>query len=79
MVELYALKMGKDKMKKILENAGVVFETGIMTLLKEGGYQDKLFPPYVYEKFFEILALDGEEFVHFTELLPYLMIFFLFS
>ena len=37
------------------------------------------FPPEVYDRFFEHLASDGEEFIHFNNLLPYLMVFFLHS
>ena len=79
LIELYTEKMGKEKIAKILRYTGVRFEGGIMSVFREGGYQDKAFPPYAYEKFFEILAIDGEEFVHFNNLLPYLMVFFLYS
>lgn len=41
--------MGKEKMKKILENTGVKFDSGLKTLFKEGGYSKKLFTPDIYE------------------------------
>lgn len=71
--------MGKERMKRLLENAGVKFESGLMALFKEGAYADQAFTPEIYEQFFNILSSDGENFVHFNNLLPYLMVFFLFS
>eukprot|EP00347_Sterkiella_histriomuscorum_P000835 403374334 len=78
-VEIYAEKMGKQRIKNILQYTGVKFDSGIMTLFKEGGYSNQAFTPDIYERFFEILASDGEDFVHFNNILPYLMTFFLFS
>jgi len=66
-------------MKAILENSGVKFDSGIKAIFKEGGYSNSAFTPEIYEQFFEKLASDGEDFVHFNNLLPYLMIFFIFS
>ncbi|CDW83446.1 UNKNOWN [Stylonychia lemnae] len=79
LLELYAEKMGKEKMKAILQNTGVKFDSGIKAIFKEGGYSNQAFTPEIYDQFFEILASDGEDFVHFNNLLPYLMIFFLSS
>lgn len=39
-IETIANKMGKERMKKILESAGVKFDSGIMALFKEGAYSD---------------------------------------
>jgi len=66
-------------MKKLLVFAGVKFQTGIVSLFKEKDYPNQAFHPYVYESLFEQLASDGEDFVHFNNFMPYLMIFFLFS
>ena len=49
LIELYAEKIGKDKMKLILQHSGVIFDSGIKAIFKEGGYSNQAFTPEIYE------------------------------
>ena len=71
--------MGKEKVKQILLNSGVKFDSGIISIFKEGAYSHQAFTPEIYQQFFDRLAQDGEDFVHFNNFQPYLMTFFLFT
>jgi hypothetical protein len=71
--------MGKDKMTEILKLSGVKFNYELRNLFKEGSGEKHNFPIPIHEEFFNLIKKKDEDYVHFNDFMPYLLVFFIFT